>query len=241
MKAAIIIPSRYASKRLPAKALADIAGKPLVVWVYQACKKVRNAESVIVATDHEMIKKAAKDFGAEVYMTSPEHQSGTDRCAEVAEKLDVEFIINVQGDEPFIDPMQLEKLIKHLIDHPNIEICTLFHQLPKEEVDDHSKVKLVKTLNDKILYFSRSAIPHDKDDVGPSIYKHVGIYAFRKSTLLEISQLSVSTLEQSEGLEQLRWLENGYDIYGLEINASTMGIDTPEDLIRARNFVKNHY
>ena len=242
MKCAIIIPSRYGSSRLPAKALADIDGKSLVQWVFEACKKVSNANKVIIATDHPLIEKAAQDFGADVMMTSSAHQSGTDRCAEVAQNLDVDFIINVQGDEPFIDPKTIEVMIRMLGSNPKIEILTLFHKMRgQDEIADPSKVKLVLDNCGRVLYFSRSPIPYQTAlDSGMPFYKHVGLYAFRKEALLSVSKMPVSSLEKAERLEQLRWMENGMSIHGLEIAEATLGVDTPEDLEKARAFARNY-
>lgn len=242
MSVAIIIPARYASTRLPGKPLADINGKPLIQWVYEACKKVKNADRVILATDNKRIEDLGLSLNATVFLTSVDHQSGTDRCAEVANQIDVDYVVNVQGDEPFIDPNKLEQVVKHLIENPAIEILTLFHAMTdRSEIADPSKVKLTKTKNNKILYFSRSAIPYDREKGASSYYKHVGIYAFKKETLSRLANLPPSNLEISEGLEQLRWLENGFSIHGLEIDDSPMGIDTPEDLEKARVFARNHY
>ncbi|MCL4105790.1 UNVERIFIED_CONTAM: hypothetical protein GTU68_028667 [Idotea baltica] len=242
MTTAIIIPSRYASTRLPGKSLADIKGKPLVQWVFEACKKVENISRVIIATDHDKVFNASKAFGADVRMTSTDHKSGTDRCAEVAESLNCDYIINVQGDEPFIDPTHLQAMNTYLYNHPEIDILTLYHEISEEsEILNPSNVKLTKTLKQKVLYFSRSIIPYNRNKSKTPYYKHVGIYAFKKEVLLEIAKLEPSLLENKESLEQLRWLENGYNIYGLEIKGTSIGVDTAQDLEDARNFLENHY
>ncbi|GLR18284.1 3-deoxy-manno-octulosonate cytidylyltransferase [Portibacter lacus] len=242
MTTAIIIPARYASTRLPGKALADINGKPLIQWVFEACKKVKNVDQVILATDHELVFNTAKSFGADAIMTSEDHKSGTDRCAEVAENLDCDYIINVQGDEPFIDPNHLEAMNSYLYENPEIDILTLYHEISAaSEILNPSNVKLTKTIDQKVLYFSRAVIPYKRNEQDNPYYKHVGIYAFRKDVLLKLAKLKPSMLENTESLEQLRWLENGYNIYALEIQGTSIGVDTPDDLKEARNFLKNRY
>jgi 3-deoxy-manno-octulosonate cytidylyltransferase (CMP-KDO synthetase) len=212
------------------------------MWVYDACKKVKNVNRVIIATDHDLIFNEAKSRKADVMMTSSLHQSGTDRCAEVAGKIDEDYIINVQGDEPFINPELLERMVNHLTKNDNIDILTLFHPLSNQQhVEDPSKVKLTKDINGRVLYFSRAPIPYPRTGGIQDYYKHIGIYGFRKYTLMEVADLKPSKLELAEGLEQLRWLENGYSVFGLETSDAPLGIDTPEDLEKAREFAKNHY
>lgn len=231
----IIVPARYASTRLPGKSLEKINGKPMIQLVYEACKRTNSEVNVIIATDHHKIKQVAENFGAQVVMTSENHVSGTDRCAEVAIGLSSDYIINVQGDEPFINEGDLQAMIQFLSENENVEILTLFHRLEKNEVADPNKVKLVKDVNNRILYFSRSLIPFPRTESAITYYKHVGVYAFKRATLLRLKELASSPLEISEGLEQLRWLENGYQIYGLEVEEGSLGIDTPEDLEKARS------
>jgi 3-deoxy-manno-octulosonate cytidylyltransferase (CMP-KDO synthetase) len=242
MSVAIIIPSRYASTRLSAKSLADLNGKPLFMWVYEACKKVKNVNQVILATDHQLVFNEAKAQKAHVLMTSDTHQSGTDRCAEVASHLSEDYVINVQGDEPFISPELLEHMIEHLASHPHIDILTLYHALHEEnDIKDPSKVKLVKDKNGRILYFSRSVIPYQRSENKGDYFKHIGIYAFRREVLMQVAELPQSNLEKTEGLEQLRWIENGFSIYGLETREAPLGIDTKEDLEKARVIAKSRY
>lgn len=240
MKTAIIIPSRLNSSRLSEKALRLIGDKSLIQWVYEACIKVKLADLVIIATDHQKIFDAVLDFGGKVMMTSKDHKSGTDRCAEVAATLqDIDYIINVQGDEPFIDPANLDLFIDEMKKREDASIFTLYHTISEEEARVPSNVKLVKALDGKILYFSRSMIPFQRDKKISKFLKHVGIYGFDRKTLLEIAQLPPSLLELTESLEQLRWLENGYAIYGIEVATASLGIDTEEDLAKARQMVKN--
>lgn len=240
MKVAIIIPARFSSTRLPEKALADLGGKPLICWVYDACKKVSNADQVIVATDHQRIKDAVEQRNGAAIMTSDAHRSGTDRCAEVGGSLDVDLVLNVQGDEPFINPEYLEQLIEYMKSDPSIQIATLFHELKSEtDLKDPSKVKLTKTKSKRILYFSRSVIPFQRNQSKITYFKHIGIYGFRKSALMDITKLEPTMLEETESLEQLRWLENDFEIYGMEVPDASLGIDTPEDLEKARILLEN--
>lgn len=232
----IIIPARYASTRLPEKAMKIIKGKPVIQWVYKACSKVKDIHEVIIATDHSNIMKAAEGFGAKAMLTSTEHQSGTDRCAEVAEQINADYIINVQGDEPFINPDHINSMINYLLVNKEVNILTLFHELPHAEVSNPNSVKLVKDKNNKVLYFSRSPIPYERNSFQEPFLKHVGIYAFKRETLMELSALKASALELAEGLEQLRWLENGLEIYGIQVPGTSISIDTQEDLEKARRY-----
>lgn len=231
-----IIPARYASTRFPGKPLALIHGKPMIQHVYEHVKEARIDEAV-VATDDERIFQCVQQFGGKVVMTSPNHPSGTDRCGEAAEKLqlnDEDIIINIQGDEPFISRHEIELLAK-LFDNPAVNIATLVKPFQdSEEAKNPNKVKVVLAKSQKALYFSRHAIPFVRDakQEVPTYHQHLGIYAYRYKTLKELIQLQPSFLEQNEKLEQLRWLENNYDIYTASCNYQGIGIDTPEDLIK---------
>jgi 3-deoxy-manno-octulosonate cytidylyltransferase (CMP-KDO synthetase) len=247
MKVLAIIPARYASTRFPAKPLAQLGGKPIVQRVYEQVKKV--VERVVVATDDERIFDAVVSFGGEVVMTSPNHKSGTDRCAEAYEKLgyEADIIINVQGDEPFIATEQIEALVK-CFENKAIDIATLVKPFSAEggidALENPNSPKVVMNGANEAIYFSRSVVPYLRDVERSewlkhhTFYKHIGIYAFRAKTLGEITRLAQSPLEIAEKLEQLRWLENGYKI-GVGITyIETIGIDTPEDLQRAELFLK---
>ncbi|HLP11141.1 MAG TPA: 3-deoxy-manno-octulosonate cytidylyltransferase [Flavobacteriales bacterium] len=233
-----IIPARFASTRFPGKPLVDIGGKSMIQRVYEQAQKAKGITKIIVATDDERIEKAVKKFGGNVVMTSPHHQSGTDRCAEVVKYTDEEFdiVINVQGDEPFIHPEQIEQVAKTLAQH-NTEIASLVRLVKNnDDVFDPSKVKVTLDYTKKALYFSRSPIPFnrnagDKNWISDTdYYLHVGIYGYRADVLREISALPTGKLELSESLEQLRWLENGYAIHMDITSHESYGIDTPEDL-----------
>ena len=247
MKFIGIIPARYASTRFPAKPLAMLGGKPVIQRVYeQVCGVLDEA---YVATDDERIETAVKSFGGKVVMTSVNHKSGTDRCYEAYTKVGdgYDVIVNIQGDEPFIQRSQLEA-VKACFDDETTQIATLVKPFtPENGFDALENVNSPKVVVDKrmnALYFSRSIIPFmrnkDKNEwlSGHTYYKHIGLYAYRASVLKEITSLPQSSLELAESLEQLRWLENGYKIKVGLTNVETIGIDTPADLERAEAFLK---
>jgi len=239
-----IIPARYASTRFPAKPLADLGGKSMIRRVYEQAMKSTALTKVVVATDHEAIHDHVADFGGAVCMTSSQHVSGTDRCYEVLSKEDAsyDYVINIQGDEPFIDPAQID-LLASLLDG-DTELATLIKRIDSvEQLFNPNLVKVVINKNSEALYFSRSPIPYmrNQDQVEWVLhhpyYKHIGMYAYRCNILEKITRLSVSSLEKAESLEQLRWLENGYSIKVIETNIETFGIDTPEDLKQALDYL----
>jgi 3-deoxy-manno-octulosonate cytidylyltransferase (CMP-KDO synthetase) len=237
-----IIPARYASSRFPGKPLADIGGKTMIQRVYEQAQKCDLLTEVVVATDDERIFKHAETFG-KVVMTSPAHHSGTDRCLEAftiineKNKYDNEDgLINIQGDEPFIAPGQIEKLI-NLLQDPGKDIVSLAKKISSQEAyKNPNVVKVVMSNKGKALYFSRSPIPHFRNDTNrddslhASGYQHIGLYGFRIGILKQIASLPAGTLEMAESLEQLRWMENAFDIYLAETLSETIAIDTPEDL-----------
>ncbi|MBI1287129.1 MAG: 3-deoxy-manno-octulosonate cytidylyltransferase [Flavobacteriales bacterium] len=234
-----IIPSRYASTRFPAKPLVDIAGKSMIQRVYEQTSKAKLLSDVIVATDDERIFDHVKGFGGKVMMTSTEHQTGTDRCAEVLSQLEsVDAVINIQGDEPFIEPEQIDQLAV-LFENPETEIATLIKRIDDaEDLFSNTVIKVVKAANGKAIYFSRTAIPYLKGVepkdwlLNAAFYKHIGIYAYRAEVLETLSSLRQTELEKAESLEQLRWLENGYSIQLAETEHESNSVDTPEDLER---------
>ncbi len=236
--AVVVIPARYESTRLPAKALADIDGRPMIERVYrQACKALL-PESVIVATDSTMIRDALAGV-ADVRMTSEAHTSGSDRVAEVARGLPHGIVVNVQGDLPLLDPTLVDVLIERLRDEPDLEMTTAAVAIAsREELENPSAVKVVCNAAGRALYFSRSAIPHDRDRVGShsGALHHIGIYAYRRKTLLRFADLPVGELERTEKLEQLRALENGILIGVVSsAGAAPMEVDTAEDLEAVRS------
>ncbi len=242
-----IIPARYASTRFPAKPLADMGGKSMIRRVYEQAKKSKSLSKVVVATDHEEIYQHVIDFGGDVCMTSTHHASGTDRCYEVLAKENTSFdyVINIQGDEPFIAPEQID-LLASLLDG-DTELATLIKKIDSvEQLFNPNLVKAVVNKNAEALYFSRSPIPYVRNMeqvewvTHHNFYKHIGMYAYRKDVLEKITRLEISSLEKAESLEQLRWLENGYKIKVKETNIETIGIDTPEDLQNALKHLTNN-
>lgn len=246
MKVLAVIPARYASTRFPGKPLALLGGKPIIDYAYATARDTKGVDAAVVATDDERIFRHMEEtFGAgSVMMTSTEHRSGTDRCGEVMRKLEAEgrgfdVVINLQGDEPFVQASQLQRLMA-CFDDPKTAIATLKTRIRStEELFSPNNVKVVCAANGKALYFSRQAIPYrrgveERDWMAEGeYYKHVGIYAFRSATLAEVCALPQSALECSEKLEQLRWLEAGYTIAVGETECANIGIDTPEDLAAA--------
>ena len=235
-----IIPARYASTRFPGKPLVDIHGKSMLQRVYEQCQK-SNLDRLVVATDDERIAAHVQDFEGEVILTASTHKSGTDRIAEAADKLNLQddgIVVNIQGDEPFIHPEDIN-LLAACFENQTTQIATLVKKINAiETLENPNNPKVVLNANKEALYFSRAPIPHLKDLKKEdwlnhhTFYKHIGIYGFRTAVLKEISQLPSSLLEQKEGLEQLRWLENGYRIQTAETNSESIAVDCPEDLIR---------
>lgn len=248
MKCLVIIPARYASTRFPAKPLALLGGKPIIEHVYGQVSKA--VDDVVVATDDERIMAAVEGFGGRAVMTSTEHQSGTDRCYEALQRVggDYDIVINVQGDEPFIQPEQIKALVACFKDDA-IDIATMVKPFRVEDgveaLENPNSPKVVVSRDMKALYFSRSVIPYMRGVAREewlakhTYYKHIGIYAFRAKTLAEVTSLPQSSLEVSEKLEQLRWLENGYVIGVATTERETIGIDTPEDLCRAEAYLRS--
>ncbi|MCK4436486.1 3-deoxy-manno-octulosonate cytidylyltransferase [bacterium] len=243
MKVVGIIPVRYHSTRLPGKALADIGGKTMVERVYRQATKARVLDKVIVATDSKRIHKVVKGFGGEVRMTSPRHPSGTDRVAEVASKLKMpskSIVVNIQGDAPLLPPQMIDQLVKPLLDRPDLDMSTLYHQIKNHrELFNPNIVKVVVDKEGFALYFSRLPLPYLRDqETFDYFYEHIGPYAYRKSFLLKFSRLSMGKLERAEKLEQLRVLENGYRIKMVETKYDCIEVDTPRDLEKVREITK---
>lgn len=248
MKFLGIIPARYASTRFPAKPLALLGGKPVIWHVYHNASKA--LQNLVVATDNEEIFKTVKDFGGNVVMTSSAHRTGTDRCNEAYGNFgyDADVVINIQGDEPFINPVQLEAL-KDCFSDPTVDIATLIKPFapgtPYSVMADPNTPKAIVNFKGEAVYFSRSVIPFlrgvDKDLWSSQrvYYKHIGVYAFRAPILQRVSQLAQTPLELAESLEQLRWLENGLKIKAAVTDIETIGIDTPEDLAAAEEYIKH--
>jgi 3-deoxy-manno-octulosonate cytidylyltransferase (CMP-KDO synthetase) len=231
-----IIPSRYDATRLPGKPLADIAGRPMIEHVYRRTASARGVDAVVVATDDERIAAAVKGFGGIVMMTGSSHRTGTDRIAEVAANLPCEIVLNVQGDEPLIEPETIEAVIAPLVADPLLEMSTVcVALLDRSDYANPNVVKVVKDRAGRALYFSRSPIPHLRGrDSGSGPFKHLGLYGYRRTFLLKFATLPQTPLEQVESLEQLRALEHGYRIHTVETKYDSIGVDTPEDLERVR-------
>ena len=233
-----IIPARFASSRFPGKPLVEIDGKPMIQHVYEQSTKV--LDKVFVATDDDRIFDAVVEFGGKAIMTSSGHTSGTDRCAEAAHicstDIDIDVVINIQGDEPFIDPQQIKSLADAFDDHKT-QIATLIAPITSSEIlFNVNKVKVVKNFKNNALYFSRYPIPFQRDEKeenwmkNHSYFLHIGLYAYRYDTLQALTKMKPSALEKSESLEQLRWLENGKKIRTVLTRHENFGVDTPEDL-----------
>jgi 3-deoxy-manno-octulosonate cytidylyltransferase (CMP-KDO synthetase) len=240
MKILGIIPARYGSTRFEGKPLALINGKMMIQRVYeQACKADRLSE-VVVATDDERIYNAVLGFGGKAVMTSTNHKSGTDRCREVVDKVGAGFeaVINIQGDEPYINPLQINQIAELISDKdtPIASLCKPVHDA--EELVSPNAVKVVFDKNGKALYFSRFAIPYLRNKVERTFYKHIGIYAYKTLTLREISALPQSGLELAESLEQLRWLENGYTVRMGVTEFESFSVDVPEDITKIESIFK---
>lgn len=248
MKFIAIIPARYASTRFPGKPLADMNGKPMIQRVYEQVKKA--VDEVWVATDDSRIYDTVESFGGQAVMTSPDHRSGTDRIKEAYAKINKEFdvIINVQGDEPFIQPEQIKALMD-CFDSADVELATLVKPFKKEDgfeaLFNPNSPKVVINKKHEAIYFSRSIVPYIRDAHHTewldkhTFYKHIGMYGYRADVLNEITRLPQSSLEIAESLEQLRWIENGYRIRIGYTDVETIGIDTPEDMEKALRFLQN--
>ena len=232
MKVLCVIPARYASTRLPGKPLSMIAGKPMIQHVYERACQAQLPNEVVVATDNELVEKAVLDFGGKAVMTSPDHPSGTDRLAEVALMYpDVDVIVNVQGDEPMIPPEVIDRLTEAFNGDADLNMATMKVIMDEEDYENPAAVKVVTDQQGYALYFSRSLMPYPRNKPeGFKVFKHVGIYAYRRNFLLKYAALAPTPLEKAESLEQLRALENGYKIKVLESDFQGIGVDTPEDL-----------
>ena len=240
MKILCVIPARYASTRLPGKPLKDVAGKPMICRVYDRASQAKTLSGVVVATDDERILRAVEDHGGRAMMTAKDHPTGTDRLAEVAEAYpDVDLIINVQGDEPLIEPSLIDELGRAFDGDAELQMATVMTPMEDEaEQKNPNNVKVVTDKNGCALYFSRSLLPYPRNDAGTPVYKHIGIYAYRRDFLLAYAKMAPTPLERAESLEQLRALENGYKIKCIRTNARFVGVDTPEDLAKVNEIYK---
>ena len=239
-----IVPARFGSTRFPGKPLADINGKSMIQRVYEQCIQANRLSRLVIATDDERIFNHVIDFGGNAVITSPQHQSGTDRCAEIMEKIGVEkwdVVINIQGDEPYIHPEQID-LLCSTFDTPETRVATLVKKITSiDELFNHNNVKVILNKRKEAIYFSRTPIPYNRNFPEQewlkysTYYKHIGIYGYRTQTLLELSKLAKTNLEVTESLEQLRWIENGYNICVEITSLESISIDTPDDLLRIKS------
>jgi 3-deoxy-manno-octulosonate cytidylyltransferase (CMP-KDO synthetase) len=245
MKKIVIIPARLSSTRLPRKVLLDLKGKSVIQRVYEQVKKAKNIDEVYIATDSLEVKEVCSKFTSNIILTSNEHESGTDRIAEAIQEIECDIIINVQGDEPFIEPKLIEKFVKEFEDS-SISMVSAMHKISLvEELKSPNVVKVIVNNALEAIYFSRSIIPHHRDEwntllehhtiipKGLKFYRHLGVYAYTKDFLLKYSQMDMGYLERLEKLEQLRVIENGYKIKMIETEYKSIGIDTQEDYERA--------
>jgi len=238
---AVIIPARYGSSRLEGKPLLKAKNKPIIQWVWEKCTKCSGIDRVIVATDDERIYNACKEFGAEVEMTSENHKSGSDRIAEVAKRhTEIGYIINVQGDEPLIEPDNIELVRKNVVEDDGADISTLVREIKDaDEINNPNLVKCIFDINNYAMYFSRSKIPYERNEGKSKFYGHLGIYGYKKEALFKMTSLPQTTYEMSESLEQLRALQNGMKIKIAIVENVPVGIDTIEDFEKFKSMVEN--
>ncbi|GMU94193.1 MAG: 3-deoxy-manno-octulosonate cytidylyltransferase [Candidatus Hydrogenedentota bacterium] len=240
-----IIPARYGSTRLPGKAIRKIGGKPMIQRVYERCAESRTLASLYVATDDRRIQEIVEGFGGKAIMTSADHPSGTDRLAEAVNEIEADIVVNIQGDQPFIDPVMIDEAVRPLLDDSRVEMCTLMHPISRDaDLTDPAVVKVVVDLVGNALYFSRALVPYPRNrDLNRVVYEHVGLYVYRRDFLLKLARLAPTPLEQVESLEQLRVLEHGHRIRVVETRCkdhafSGFSVDTEEDLQRAEAMLR---
>lgn len=237
MKAVAVIPARLASTRMPRKMLREIGGKPLIGRVYEAVRSSSQLDDVIIATDSEEIREVCRHHGWKALLTSSSHRSGTERVREIAQSVEADIYLNVQGDEPLTRSEHIASLIE-VMRSPEVRVGTLMTAAAPVDIDNPNAVKVVTDSSGRALYFSRAAIPYDRDGARPNYFKHLGFYAYRKPALEHFVALPESSLERSERLEQLRFLENGISIYTAQTPYDTVGVDTEEDLRRVEEILR---
>jgi 3-deoxy-manno-octulosonate cytidylyltransferase (CMP-KDO synthetase) len=239
-----VIPARYSSIRFEGKVLADILGKPMIQHVWEQAKQAKVLDDLLIACDDERVADVAREFGAKVILTAKGHISGTDRIIEVVNPLDVKVVVNIQGDEPLIHPMMIDMVAQALLDDKAVSMATLMTKIEdNRDIDNPDVVKVVVDKNNFALYFSRASIPfqaRNSEVPFPVYYKHIGLYAYTKDFLFIYRNLPVSNLENIEKLEQLRVLEEGYRIKVIETKYDTIGVDTPEDLEKVKEYLQKH-
>lgn len=243
MKVIGVIPARFAAARFEGKVLAHIGGKPMVQHVYERSRGADMLDDLLVATDDERVAQAVRAFGGKVVMTAPEHPSGTDRIAEAVASRDVDVVVNIQGDEPFISTRSINQAAEPFRTRPDLVMSTLVRPITDAALlADTNVVKCVRDRAGYALYFSRSLIPHPRDQAAHQAYEHIGLYAYRKGFLIDYARMEPTPLERTERLEQLRALENGYRIYTAKADEHLgLSVDTPEDLERAEAYWQQNY
>lgn len=245
MKIIGVIPARYKSSRFPGKPLADIAGKPMIYWVYQQCKKVEDFDEVYVATDDDLIFNTCKELGVEVIMTSDTHRTGTDRIGEVARKIPADLIVNIQGDEPLIEPETIRQAILPFYDNPDLQISNLMTKI-KDPVDavNFTVPKVIVNKENIGVYLTRATAPYPKGSIDYSYYKQVCVYGFKPEALQFYCDYGMkygkARVEAIEDIEILRFIENGYKVQYIEVESETIAVDTQNDLERVNQYVKEH-
>ena len=242
LKVLAVIPARFASTRFPGKVIANLAGRPLVVHTYERTLQASLVDEVVIATDDARVVNALSPFNVEVCMTSSDHPTGTDRISEVAKDSDAEIIVNVQGDEPLIDPLAIDAAIAPLLEDSDVPMSTARRRITqRDEIQDPNVVKVVTDEAGRALYFSRCPIPYVRDDmdlISARYWQHIGLYIYRRSFLLDYAKWPSTHLEGLEKLEQLRVLEHGYSIAVVDTEYQSIGVDTPEDLERVRELIE---
>lgn len=243
MKIIAMIPARYQASRFPGKLMKDLGGKPVIVRTYEAALNTNLFDDVFIVTDSDVIFKTIENAGGKAIMSQKEHECGSDRIAEAVESMDVDIVINVQGDEPFIDEISLSKLIQVFKEDTKqeVDLASLKVQITdQEDIQNSNNVKVITDVNNLAIYFSRSVIPYHRDqNIAIKYYKHKGVYAFRKQALIDFYNTPMTPLEASEKIEAIRYQEIGKKIKMVETNVEAIGIDTPEDLEKAINHIKN--
>jgi len=233
-----VIPARYGSSRFPGKPLVKIKGKPMIQHVYERARLSKKLDEVVVATDHRIIYDTVKSFGGKVIMTKTDHESGSDRIAEVSERIDGDIFVNIQGDEPLINPQLIDQIIEEAKKNLNYVVTAKTKIREKADITNPNVVKVVTDLQNNALYFSRLPIPYNRSNENIEYYKHLGIYCYSKSILQHFVKMPKSRYEKCEVLEQLRLLENGFKIKVINTNYDSVGVDTPEDVMKIEKLLE---
>lgn len=242
MKIIGVIPSRYESSRFPGKPLTDICGKPMIYWVYRQVMKVEAFDEVYVATDDERIEAACRQYDMNVIMTANTHQTGTDRLGEVARKIEADFYVNIQGDEPMIEPETIKKVVDYKMAHPETEVINTITPIKEErEVTSNTCVKVVTNTNDDGIYLSRSPIPYPKKGQDITYMKHLGLYGLTRKALLFFAETERGKIEKIEDIEMLRFVENHINIKFVTVDSATIAVDRPEDVARVEAAMKRKW